>query len=88
MLHLNIRSIPDHFLQLTSLLNNWNTELKIVAISETWIKPFHINYNSPNYYIEQDFCFQNEALGSVYISIVLYNINYEEMIKNYGFTPN
>ena len=55
MLHLNIRSIPDHFLQLTSLLNNLNIELKIIAISETWIKPFHINYNIPNYSMEQDF---------------------------------
>ena len=35
MLHLNIRSIPDRFLQLTSLLSNLNIELKIIAISET-----------------------------------------------------
>ena len=55
MLHSNIRSIPDHFLQLTSLLNNLNIELKIISISETWIKPFHINYNIPNYSLEQDF---------------------------------
>ena len=48
MLHLNIRSIPDHFFQLTSLLNDLNIELKIIAISETWIKPFHINYNIIN----------------------------------------
>ena len=58
MLHLNIRSIPGHFLQLTSLLNNLNIELKIVTITETWIKPFHINYNTPNYNIEQDFGLQ------------------------------
>ena len=43
MFHLNIRSIPDHILELTSLLNNLNIELKIIAISETWIKPYHIN---------------------------------------------
>ena len=48
MLHLNIRIIPDYFLQLTLLLNKLNTELKIVAISEIWIKPFHINYNILN----------------------------------------
>ena len=77
MLHSTIRRIPDHFIQLTSILNNLNTELKIVAISETWIKPFHINYNIPNYNIEQDFRHQNEAEGSVYIYTVLYNINYE-----------
>ena len=77
MLHLNTRCIPDHFLQLTSLLNNLNIELKIVAIPETWIKPFHINYNIPNYNIEQDFLVsKNEEEGSVYISTVLYNINY------------
>ena len=76
MLYLNIRRIPDHFLQLTSLLNNLNIELKIVAISETWIKPFHINYKIPNYIIEQDFRLPNEEEGSVYISTVLYNINF------------
>ena len=54
MLDLNIRNIPDHFLQLTSLLNNLNTKLKIVAIPETWIKPFHINYNIHTYNIDQD----------------------------------
>ena len=79
MLHLNIRNIHDHFLQLTSLLNNLNTELKIVAISETWITPFHINYNIPNYNIEQAFRLQKEEEGSIYISTVLYNI-YHEMI--------
>ena len=55
MFHLNIRSIPDHILELTSLLNNLNIELKIIAISETWIKPYHINYNIPNCKLEHDF---------------------------------
>ena len=55
MLQLNIRSILNHFLQLTSLLNNLNIEFKIIAISKTWIKPFHINYNIPNYNKERDF---------------------------------
>ena len=71
MLHLKIRSIPDHFLQLISLLNNLNIELKIVAISEIWIKPFHINYNIPNYSIEQEFRLQKRGGG---VCLYLHNI--------------
>ena len=71
MLHLNIRSIPDHFLQLTSLLNNLNIELEIVAISKTCIKSFHINYNIPNYNIEQDFRLQNQEEG---VCLYLYSV--------------
>ena len=41
MLHLNIKSILDNFLQLASLINNLNIEFKIIEISETWIKPSH-----------------------------------------------
>ena len=63
MFHLNIRSIPDHILELTSLLNNLSIELKIKAISETWIKPYHINYNIPNYNLEQDFCLHKRGRG-------------------------
>ena len=36
---------PIIFLELTTLLNNLDIELKIIAISETWIKSFHINYD-------------------------------------------
>ena len=46
MFHMNIRSIPDHFLDLTTLLNNLNIELKMIAIPETWIKSFHIHYKN------------------------------------------
>ena len=37
MFHLNLRSIPDHFRELTTLLSNLDTDFKIIAISETWI---------------------------------------------------
>ena len=49
MFHLNIRSIPDHFTELTSLLINLETEIKIIAISETWLKLSHTNFNIQNY---------------------------------------
>ena len=77
MLHLNIRSIHDHFLKLTSLQNNLNIELKIVAISETWIKPFHINYNIPNYNIEQHFRLQKRGGGvCLYLhSVIQYKLH-------------
>ena len=52
MFHLNIRSIPDHFTELTSLLNNLETEIKVIALSETWLKPSHNNFNILNYNME------------------------------------
>ena len=55
MFHLNIRNIPDRFRELTTLLSNLDTNFKISAISETWIKPHHISYNIPNYKLEQNF---------------------------------
>ena len=54
MFHLSIRSIPDHFTELTSLLINLETEIKVIAISETWLKPSHINFNIQNYNMEQE----------------------------------
>ena len=35
LFHLNIRSIPDHFLEFTSFLDVLDVELKVIAISET-----------------------------------------------------
>ena len=55
MLHLKIRSVPDHFLGLISFLDNLTIELKIIELSETWIKPYHIDYNMPHYSLEQDY---------------------------------
>ena len=71
MFHLNIRSIPDHILELTSFLNNLNIELKIIAISETWIKPYHINYNIPNYNLEQDFRLHKRGGG---VCLYMHNV--------------
>ena len=71
MLHINIRSIPDHFLELTSLLKNLDIKLKIIAISETWLKPHHINYNIPGYNMEQQYR-KNKRGGGV--SLYLHNV--------------
>ena len=68
MFHLNIRSIPGHILELTSLLSNLNIELNIIAIYETWIKPYQINYNIPNYNLEQNFRLTKRG-GGVYLYI-------------------
>ena len=35
MLHLNIRSVPDHILGFISFLDNLDIELKLIALSET-----------------------------------------------------
>ena len=51
LFHLNIRSIPDHFLELTTFLNMLDIEHTVIALSETWIIPHHINYNLSNYVI-------------------------------------
>ena len=60
LFHLNIRSIPDHFLEFTSFLNVLNVELKVIALSETWIKAHHISYNLPNYNMEQNYRIKKE----------------------------
>ena len=54
MFHLNIRSIPDHFTELTSLLNSLETEIKVIATSVTWLKPSHINFNMQNDNMEHE----------------------------------
>ena len=59
LFHLNIRSIPDHFLEFTSFLNVLNVEFKVIALSETCIKAHHISYNLPNYNMEQNYRIKN-----------------------------
>ena len=54
MLHLNIRSVPDHFFGFISFIDKLTIELKIIALSETWIKSYHIDYAMPHYSLEQD----------------------------------
>ena len=68
MFHLNIRSIPEHFIELTSYIHSLNIAFKIIGISETWLKPFHTNYIIPNYNIEKDIRVNNRGGGvSLYI---------------------
>ena len=71
MFHLNIRSIPDHFTELTSLLNNLETEIKVIAISETWLKPSHINFNMQNYNMEHELRPKKRAGG---VALYLHNV--------------
>ena len=76
MLHLNIRSVPDHILGFISFLDNLDIELKLIALSETWIKPHHTDYNMTHYSLEQDYR-QNMRGGGVclYIYMNLYKTN-------------
>ena len=59
-MHLNIRSIPDPFLEFTSFLDVLDVEL---AISEIWIKAHHTNYNLPNYNMEQNYRIKERGGG-------------------------
>ena len=71
MFHLNIRSIPD-FTELTLLLNSLVTEIKVIAIFETWLKPSHINFNVLNYNMEHDLRPKKRAGGvALYLHKVL-----------------
>ena len=54
MVHLNIRSIPEHFIELTSFIDSLDFVFQIIAISETWLKPYHTDFIIPNYSIEKD----------------------------------
>ena len=48
MFHLNIRSVPEHFRELTSFVNGLDIEFKVIALCETWIKSHHADFNIPN----------------------------------------
>ena len=68
MFHLNIRSIPEHFIELTSYIHSLNIAFKMIGISETWLKPFHTNYIIPNYNNEKNIRVNNRGGGvSLYI---------------------
>ena len=68
MFHLNIRSIPEHFIELTSYIHSLNIAFKIIGISETCLKPFHTNYIIPNYNIEK-YIRVNKRVGGVSLYI-------------------
>ena len=50
----NMRSLPDHFRELTCYLDTIDFDFKVLALTETWLKSYHTNYTIPNYTIEQD----------------------------------
>ena len=54
MCHLNIRSLPEHFLEFTAYIKNLDIDFNIIALSETWLKPHHIDYIIPSYNIENE----------------------------------
>ena len=54
MVHLNTMSFPEHVIKLTSCIDSLDFVFKIIAISETWLKPYHTAYLIPNHSIEKD----------------------------------
>ena len=52
---LNMRSLPEHFRELTTYLDCLNTKFKVIALTETWLKEWHTSYTIPNYNFEQEF---------------------------------
>ena len=53
MVHLNIRSIPEHFIELTSYIDSRDFLFQIIAISEIWLKLYHTDCIIPSYSIEK-----------------------------------
>ena len=51
---LNMRSLPEHFNELTAYLDCLNFKFKILALTETWLKDYHSNYSIQYYNFEQD----------------------------------
>ena len=80
MFHLNIRSIPDHFSELTSLLINLETEIKVIVISETWLKPSNIDLNIHNYNMEQKLGPKKCAGG---VALYLHNVLQYKVRNNF-----
>ncbi|MGL1889690.1 MAG: reverse transcriptase domain-containing protein [Reichenbachiella sp.] len=54
LFHINIRSIPKHFNELSHYLDTLAIKFKIIGVTETWLKGYHINYRIPNYNSELD----------------------------------
>ena len=50
-----------------SFLDNLDIKLKLIALSETWIKPYHIDYNMTHYSFEQDYRQKRRWCMSIYI---------------------
>ena len=41
-------------MEFTAYIEHLNIDFKIIALSETWLKPHHINYIIPKYIIENE----------------------------------
>ena len=54
MCHLNIRSLPEPFIEFTAYNEHLNIDIKIIALTETWLKPHHIDYIISNYNIKNE----------------------------------
>ena len=68
MCHLNIRNLPEHFIEFTAYIEHINIDFKIIALSETLLKPHHIGYIIPNYNIENELRIKRRGGGvSLYI---------------------
>ena len=57
--------------ELTSLLINLETEIIVIAISETWLKSSHIYFNIQNYYMEHELLPKKHAGG---VALYLHNV--------------
>ena len=90
MFHLNIRSIPEHFIELTSYIDSLDFVFKIIAISETWLKPYHTDYIIPNYSIEKDIRVHKRGGGvSLYVhSSLQYKLRNDLKIGSDSETTN
>ena len=68
MFHLNIKSITEHFFELTSYIHSFNIAFKIIGISATWLKSIHTYSIIPNYNIKKDIRVNKRGGGvSLYI---------------------
>ena len=55
MFHLNIRSIPEYVIELTSYIDSLDIVFKNIAILKSWLKPYHADYIILNYNAENDY---------------------------------
>ena len=90
MYHLNIRSLPEHFIEFTAYIEHLNIDFKIIALSETWLKPHHIDYIIPIYNIENELRIKRRGGGvSLYIHNSLqYKVRNDLKIDNDQETIN
>ena len=61
----NMRSLTDHFRELLCYLDTLKFNFTALALTETWLKPYHSNYVIPNYNFEQDLRMHSRGGGGV-----------------------